>query len=60
MNPILAVVIMAVMGLVGLFIGISGNDPFGGAILFALISGIACIIQTINKKQRDTDDTDNE
>ena len=51
MNAILAVVIMAVMAFLGILAGAFLNDPMGGAILFALISGIGCIIYTIHKKE---------
>ena len=50
MNAILAVVIMIVMAVIGFFVGIVENAPIDCAILFALISGIGCIIQAINKK----------
>ena len=53
MNAILAVVIMIVMAVIGFFIGITVDVPMECAILFALISGIGCIIQAINKKPTD-------
>ena len=55
MNAILAVVIMTLMAVIGFFIGGSENAPMECAILFALISGIGCIIQAINKKPTDTE-----
>lgn len=55
MNAILAVVIMTLMAVIGFFIGCSENAPIECAILFALISGIGCIIQAINKKPTDTE-----
>ena len=54
MKAILAVVIMIVMAVIGFFVGIVENAPIDCAILFALISGIGCIIQVINKKSADT------
>ena len=60
MKAIWAVVIMAVMALVGFFVGcfIANGEatPFCIAILFALISGIGCIIQAINHKPHDTEE----
>lgn len=57
MKAIWAVVIMAVMALVGFFLGafIANGEAatFCVAILFALISGIGCIIQAINNKPHD-------
>ena len=55
MNAILAVVIMTLMAVIGFFIGGSENAPMECAILFALISGIGCIIQAINKKPTDSE-----
>ena len=55
MNAILAVVIMTVMAVIGFFVGVVVDVPTECAILFALISGIGCIIQAINKKPTDTD-----
>ncbi len=60
MKAILAVVIMAVMAFVGFFVGCfmtnSEAAVFSIAILFALISGIGCIIQAINHKPHDTEE----
>ena len=57
MKATLAVAIMAVMALVGFFVGVfitnSEAASFCIAILFALISGIGCIIQAINNKPHD-------
>ena len=55
MNAILAVVIMTLMAVIGFFIGGSENAPIECAILFAMISGMGCIIQAINKKPTDTE-----
>ena len=57
MKAIWAVVIMAVMALIGFFVGCfitnSEESTVCIAILFALISGIGCIIQAINNKPHD-------
>ena len=55
MNTILAVVIMTVIAVIGFFVGVVVDAPIECAILFALISGMGCIIQAINKKPTDTD-----
>ena len=55
MNVGFAVVIMVVMAAIGFFTGAMGNDAFGGAILFALISGMACVIHAINRKKETED-----
>ena len=51
-KTILSVIIMIVSSFVGLFVGgLLNNDMTGGMILFALISGIACIIHTLESKR---------
>ena len=50
-NTIISVIVMIAASIVGLFAGAFVNDFAGGAILFALIAGIACIIHTIDKKE---------
>ncbi len=55
MNAILAVVIMSVMAIIGFFIGCTVDAAIECAFLFALISGIGCIVQAINKKPTDTE-----
>ncbi len=49
-----SVIIMAIAAVVGFFIGstFSGSDGgFGGAILLALISGIACIVYALDNRE---------
>ena len=46
-----SVLLMAVAGLAGFFIGASLDQPFGGAILFSMIAGIACIVYTIDNPE---------
>jgi hypothetical protein len=43
---------MILAGIVGFFAGAAVNDCMGGAILFALIAGIACIIFTIENQSK--------
>ena len=50
-NTIVSVVVMIIASIVGLLAGAFVNDLAGGAILFAVIAGIACIIHTIDKKE---------
>ena len=38
--------------IVGFFIGASLGDALGGAILFALIAGFACVIYTLDNRER--------
>ncbi len=48
-----SVAIMIVSAAVGFFIGAVLNDGLGGAILFSLISGIACIVYTVDDHEKD-------
>ena len=43
-----SLLIMILSAGVGLFVGSTLDDAFGGATLFALISGIACIVYAID------------
>lgn len=38
-----------VASIAGMFFGAAMNNAIGGMILFVLISGIACIIHSLNK-----------
>lgn len=48
-----SVAVMIVSAPAGLFIGSTLNDGLGGAVLFALIAGIACIVYTIDNHEKD-------
>ena len=45
-----SILIMIITAAVGFFIGASLNDGWGGAILFALIAGFACLIYTTDNR----------
>ena len=49
-KTIISLIIMIVSSCIGLFVGGMLNNMVGGMILFALISGIACIIHTLENK----------
>lgn len=49
---VVSVSIMVIAAIVGLFLGAMMNDALGGAILLALITGIGCIIHTMEKLHR--------
>ena len=38
-------------GIVGFFAGAALGDSFGGAILFSMIAGIACVIYAIDNRE---------
>lgn len=50
-RTVVSVIIMMIAGIVGFFMGAFLNDPMGGAILFAMIAGIACIIYVIDNRE---------
>lgn len=50
-KTVLAVIIMVIAGIVGFFIGATLDEAMGGAILFSMITGIACIIYTIDNQE---------
>lgn len=50
-RTIISVIIMVIAGIVGLFIGLTMNNALGGAILFSMIAGIACIIYAIDNQE---------
>ena len=49
-RTIVSIIVMILSGTVGFFIGSSLDNAFGGAILFSLIVGIACIIYTVDNR----------
>lgn len=50
-KTVLAVIIMVIAGIVGFFIGATLDEAMDGAILFSMITGIACIIYTIDNQE---------
>lgn len=49
-RTIVSIIIMVLAGIVGIFAGAAFNDAIGGAILFSMIAGIACIVYTIDNR----------
>lgn len=47
-RTVVAVILMLLAAAVGFFAGAAMNNCFGGAILFALIAGLACVVYTID------------
>ena len=45
-------IVPLVVVFVGFIIGASLGDALGGAILFALIAGFACVIYTLDNRER--------
>ena len=50
-RTIISVIIMILAGIIGFFFGSPFGNRFGGAILFSMISGIGCIIYTLDNRQ---------
>lgn len=51
-RTVVSVIVMVIAAIVGFFIGASLDDALGGAILFALIAGFACVIYTLDNRER--------
>ena len=51
-RTVVSVIVMVIAAIVGFFIGASLCDALGGAILFALIAGFACVIYTLDSRER--------
>lgn len=47
-RTIASLIIMIIAGIVGLFAGAFFNEAIGGATLFSMVAGIACIIYVID------------
>ena len=47
-RTIAALIIMILAGIVGLFAGSYFNEAIGGAALFSMVAGIACVIYAID------------
>lgn len=51
-RTVVSVIIMIIAGFAGFIAGAFLNDAMGGAILFSMISGIACIIYTLDNPRK--------
>jgi K+ transporter len=49
-RTVVSIIVMIFVGIVGFFLGAAVNDCMGGAILFVLIAGIACIVYVIDNQ----------
>ena len=50
-KTVVSVIIMVIAGIVGFFVGAAFDEALNGAILFSMITGIACIIYTIDNRE---------
>ena len=50
-RTVVSVIIMLLAGILGFFAGAALGDSFGGAILFSMIAGIACVIYAIDNRE---------
>ena len=50
-RTIASVIIMFLAGIAGFYIGASLDEAMGGAILFSMIAGIACIIYALDNRE---------
>lgn len=51
-RTVVSVIIMIIAGFVGFIAGAFLDNAMGGAILFSMISGIACIIYTLDNPRK--------
>lgn len=49
-RTVVSVIIMLIAGIVGFFVGASLDDAMGGAILFSMIAGIACLVYATDNR----------
>ena len=48
-KTIVSLIVMIISSCMGMFVGGLFNNTIGGMILFVLVSGIACIIHSLEK-----------
>lgn len=51
-RTVASVITMVIAGIAGFFIGVALDNAPGGAILFSMIAGIACVIYTIDNQEK--------
>ena len=51
-RTVVSLIVMVLAGGIGFFVGAALDSAFGGALLFALIAGIACVIYTIENQEK--------
>ena len=51
-RTVVSVIVMVIAAMVGFFVAPSLGDALGGAILFALIAGFACVIYTLDNREQ--------
>ena len=49
-RTIVSVIVMCLAGIAGFFLGAFLDAPIGGAILFSMIAGIACVVYAIENR----------
>lgn len=52
MRTIVSVILMLVAAFVGFLLGTAINEAMNGAILLSIITGVACIINAIEKNRK--------
>ena len=53
-RTIVSLIAMVLAGVVGFFLGSALENAFGGAILFSLIVGIACVVYTVDNQSEES------
>jgi hypothetical protein len=50
-RTVISLIVMVIAGIAGFIVGASINEAMLGAILFSMISGIACIVYVIDNNE---------
>ena len=49
-RTVISIITMGLCGIAGFFIGAAMNAAMGGAILFSMIAGFACVVYAIDNR----------
>ena len=49
-DTVVSIIVMVILSIFGFAVGSALDNPFGGAILFAIISGFTCMIYILTHK----------
>lgn len=52
MRTVISTAIIIAAAVIGFFMGSGMNEAMGGAVLFALVAGFACVIQAIESQKK--------
>ena len=50
-RTVISVITMVIAGIVGFFLGAAMDEAMGGAILFSMVAGFACVVHAIGDRE---------